>query len=376
MNIKRNTDIYGITANSIKKYLILSGWEQDIKFKNKKLMVFLSSKYKMRIALPASEKFIDFYPRLLDILETLSNLERKDLDLVTKEVLTVYFDRVEFRIISDISKNGKLPLDYASNCIDGLKNLFLYSACAEEKKQPVCQRATQSAQRYLDNFELDQTERGSFIISIDAKVIDEQADRLKQISYLKDDESNTSFEHRVMKRVCNAITQIDEVAERKKSLTEVTKEGYKSGATANICESLLKLNPGVGDIEVETTIRYASILTKNTNIDKQIKIKNNHFWAMDEISKIYRDELIVEDVVLKGMIQSLNKKVDDFSDNYVRLFTYHRGKHRIVRMSLSNDDYKIACNAHRDELEVEVEGELDMETQRWSLKKIKSFKIL
>ena len=119
MNIKRNTDIYGITANSIKKYLILSGWEQDIKFKNKKLMVFLSSKYKMRIALPASEKFIDFYPRLLDILETLSNLERKDLDLVTKEVLTVYFDRVEFRIISDISKNGKLPLDYASNCIDG-----------------------------------------------------------------------------------------------------------------------------------------------------------------------------------------------------------------------------------------------------------------
>lgn len=82
------------------------------------------------------------------------------------------------RIKSKISEKGELPLGYASSCIEGLKELILYSACAENQAEAVCMRTTNSAKQILDNFRLAQTEKGSFIINIDIKVVDEENEQM------------------------------------------------------------------------------------------------------------------------------------------------------------------------------------------------------
>lgn len=366
-----NSNISDITAASIEKYLILKGWQRDVSFKNRNLMVFDSAKIKKRIAIPVSESFDDFFPRLSEILNTIAMFEETNVKELTKEILTSYYNILEFRIVSKMSEKGKLPLSYAVDCIEGLKELILYSACAEENPQPVCLRATNSSKNILDKFELGQTERGSFVINIDSKITEE---KLQQLSF---DECGgiKPFEYRVVERVHTAFEQVNSIVENKMRISEVTEYAFEKGITANMCEALLKLKPEHEDVEVFTTIRYASVITKEAGKKDCIKMSSNHFWAINEISKTYRDLTLYKDVVLKGLIKSQGRKeYEETTENTINLCTQFDGRYRNIRISLNDNDYRLACNAHRDETEVEVSGELDMSKRSWELTKINYFK--
>lgn len=78
MNKKIIKELYSLSAASIEKYLLLNGWKRDYSFKNQKMMVFQNElDAEDKIALPASEKYIDFYPKVDDLLETLSFYSQK-----------------------------------------------------------------------------------------------------------------------------------------------------------------------------------------------------------------------------------------------------------------------------------------------------------
>lgn len=372
MNTYYQNLIHTLTASSIDKYLTLNGWVRDYTFQNQNLMVFTLPNKNKRIAIPSSEKFIDFYVIIEDILRTISILVNKPVIQIIKEINTVFFDRMEFRIVSNITNDGKLPLDYASNCIEGLKELVLYSACAEQKAQPICFRANNAAKNYLNGFKLAQTELGSFIINVDIKVVN---DKLEQ-QVLNVCDVPKPFEHKVVERIYTAMTQVDSIVMQQKTPVQVTEDGYQLGITANMCDALLKMKPDVGDVEIDTTIRYASALTRKAEI-KHITVRNNHFWALQEISKNYRDKVEIQDVTLTGIVKSLSKN-DAFNhtERIIRLITHYEGRLRTISMELSDDDYFIACDAHRDEKTVEVSGTLDMSQRIWELTDITSFHMI
>jgi len=166
MTFSKHNKLHGITAASVEKYLLLKGWARDLNFRNKKLMVFEFAEPRKRIAVSANEEYEDFYIGLNEALQTVSAFEQRSVELIAKDILTTCFDRIEFRITSPLSQDGKLPLEYTASCIEGLKELILYSACAEQNAQPICFKATNTAKGHLNSFKLAQTEVGSFIINI------------------------------------------------------------------------------------------------------------------------------------------------------------------------------------------------------------------
>lgn len=98
--------------------------------------------------------------------------------------------------------------------------------------------------------------------------------------------------------------------------------------------------------------------------------------AIDEIGKRYRDKIIYEDAVLTGIIKSLSKNdVGDHTERIIRLITQYNGKYRTISMELSDEYYIIACDAHRDGIEVEASGTLDMNSKNWQLINVTSFHI-
>ena len=281
-------ELYGLSATSIEKYLLLNGWKRDYSFNNKKMMVFENEQDSQdRIAFPASEKYIDFYPKVNDMLETLSFYNQKDIEQIVKEMKISYFDRLEFRVKSNLSDDGKLPLGYATNCIEGLKNLVLYAACAEKNAQPLCLRATADANNIVDNFKLAQTDIGSFVINIDIQVVDDNNEQL----WLDGIESlDISDEHKIVERIYKGLDQINQIVTEEDSLDNILQDAYKTGITANMCDALLKLKPEKENAQIDTTFRYASAITNKTDVVNQVSIKNNHFYVMDEISRFYHNK--------------------------------------------------------------------------------------
>lgn len=75
-----------ITAYQIQQYLINNGWEQDVEFKNKNLMVFDSKKYRFRIAVSADEKYEDFGLSVSVVLETIAHFSHKTTEEILKEI--------------------------------------------------------------------------------------------------------------------------------------------------------------------------------------------------------------------------------------------------------------------------------------------------
>nr|WP_308000289.1 hypothetical protein [uncultured Merdimonas sp.]DAZ20011.1 MAG TPA: hypothetical protein [Caudoviricetes sp.] len=364
--------ISNITASAIEKYLLLNDWRRDYSFKNNKLMVFEWNEESLVI--PASEKYRDFYIKLVDVVDALSEIYHKSFAEIVKEIMASYYDLLQFRIKSEISEEGELPLGYASNCIEGLKDLILYSACAEGNPEAVCLRTTNNAKQILDNFRLAQTEVGSFVINIDIKVVDEENEQLPLPGIVSD----YSFEHKIVKRIGKAIQQIDDITKGDSEMDEVLSNAYESGVTANICDALMKLKPENSDVEVETTIRYASSISHTTNDISSVNIRGNHFYVMNEISKRYRDKEMNQNTTIRGIIKSLDKKkIGEVKyERKISIISFLDGQYRVVKAELDEESHKEACDAFRDEREVEIKGNLDMSSKIWRIKRIDSFRVL
>lgn len=224
MNSYLLKNLSGITSASIEKYLLFTGWEKDDAFANPRIWVF-KNKYdpELTIAVPASEHAKDFYSRVYSLIQTLSIINEKSEQEIDS-LKSAYTDRLQFRIITEESKNGKIPLDFAARCLEGLKDLILYAACAEENAKPVCAKAYNSAKRSLERFQFGQTQIGSFIINIDVQVADEENEQL----YLVDAAPLPVEppEHKIIKRIGTAITQIDNVVNRQVKVGDLIEDAY------------------------------------------------------------------------------------------------------------------------------------------------------
>lgn len=379
MNSYLLKNLSGITSASIEKYLLFTGWDRDDTFKNPRIWAFKNRlDPEFTIAVPASEKATDFYSRVYDLIQTLSIINQKTEQEIIEALKSAYTDRLQFRIITEESKKGKIPLDYAAHCLEGLKDLVLYAACAEENAKPVCARTYNSAKRSLERFQFGQTQIGSFIINIDVQVADEENEQL----YLMEAASPLAEppEHKIIKRIGTAITQIDRVAKRQVKVGDLIEDAYENGITANMCAALSKLKPESSeDIIVETSIYYAEAITQKV-VPPQICILDNiHFAFIDEISKRYKDCTLIEDVTLEGTIKMLSKNMANDGDeveNTVRLLAKVDGQMRSIILHLSSDNHTLACNAYRDDNEVRVSGTIDKSRKHWFFTIVSEFTVI
>ena len=152
------------------------------------------------------------------------------------------------------------------------------------------------------------------------------------------------FEHKVIERIGTAIGQVDAIVQNRRQLSETAETAFEDGITANMCDAFLKMRPVSDADKVTTTIRYASSLTNRTGQVKRIEMRANHFLVIDELAKIYRDKVAIQDVNLTGIIRSLSKRTESDSDlKTIRLYTTFNGSPRTVTISLSDAQYRIAC---------------------------------
>lgn len=378
MNSFMLKNLGGITSASIEKFLLFTGWIRDDTFRNSRMWVFKNKlDPEFTLAVPASEKATDFYTSVYSLIQTLSTIYEKSEQEIIDSLKSAYTDRLQFRIITEESKGGKLPLDYAARCLEGLKDLVLYAACAEENAKPICTRAYNNAKRSLERFQFGQTQVGSFIINIDVQVADEDNEQLYMVGATTIKEPP---EHKIIKRIGTALSQIDSVATRRIQVGTLIEDAYKSGITANMCDALSKLKPDSSeDITVETSVFYAEAITQAVSPPEVCTLDNVHFAFIDEISKRYKDCTLIEDVTLNGTIKMLSKATTndgDEAENTVRLLAKIGGQMRSIRLHLSPEHHTLACDAYRDDKEVCVSGTIDKSTKHWFFTDVSEFTVI
>lgn len=359
---------YRLTAKCIKEYLLNNNWTQDLNFKNKNLMVFSpNDNPNKKIAIPANEKFEDFDVIAIKVLENVAHYMNLELEDILQNISDNSIDKIEFRIKSNDTSNGTISLSYMKKITEGINDLLLYSACAEQTKSAICLNPSQKAKNIVEDFRFGQTKVGSYIITIEADILKSGDNNL----LLYDDMYPT---HNVVKRVSTALEQIETVVQNKKTAIDISKDSFKTGITANMCDALLKLKPEQTDCntEIETTIKYSSIF--NVPSPKKIIINNNYFPVISNISKIYKENSPLGKATLFGYI----KEITD--NRKIILKTVFQEKRIRVEFALSEEYYKNACEAMKIPNEIQVTGILikkrTKKKNEYALTEVSNFKII
>lgn len=84
----------------------------------------------------------------------------------------------------------------------------------------------------------------------------------------------------------------------------------------------------------------------------------------------------VESVIAGHIVGLFVNDLDDGQDYILTLRFEEKGQRQQAAIRVSQEQYKMACDAHRDGFFVEVQGRLECHTRPWSIQDPKSFRVL
>lgn len=396
---------YDIDAAEIKleaviKYLNFKSWKHDNNFPNKKLLVYKKfyENEILTLTIPSKDTFSDYKRRLVNLIDSLSNIEDiprseiiNDLQTINNDILLKErklsipkdaHDRLSFRIISEESKNGSLPLAYSESVISGIKKLIL-SAIYSEKNSPVPVADISWKNLYpeLGQYKLAQTAIGSYVFNIDISLEDAQ---FMQLAF--DTESDEPFattrSRKIIKRIQNGISEICDESITPTNLNELSINGYKKGLNANMCDAILEFKKISPDVCVETSVKWSTALPAPKNVKEKVKISNDDFIIFETLSKKYKEKELKE-ITTQGIIIEMHNSFSDGDINiskrprrYITIAAIVDNSISKIKIHLDEKDYSLACNAHSTNSTVSVTGAVTEKSNYLEINKYSNFSIL
>jgi len=382
-----------ITIESLEKYLRYNKWIQDVDFANKKIKLYrkVIDEEEYSLFLPTSNDFKDSVRRINDAIEILSEIKDTTNHEITKESLKANNqlilikdeivpkttiqntkDILSIRIISKLSEKGTIPLEYGSSVIEGLKKLVLSAIFNEEHPQPFFIRPNKSSQEQLSRYKLGQTQVGSYVFNIE---IDNEIDNGEQLEFKDNEqiEATLSEERKVIKRIQNGISQI-----KKDNIEELFENSYKKGLNANMCDALLNFQMENYDIKIESKVQWSDLLPKPNDIKEKVILESDDFYKVKMLSEKYKENKSVEHRMKGKIIRLTHRK--DLHENVIErnivIQTEIEGKNKNVKIDLSDKEYKIACEAHKQDKDVLINGEMLKQGKYWTMINYNKFDVL
>ncbi|WP_300856842.1 hypothetical protein [uncultured Clostridium sp.] len=385
-----------IKLESVTKYLKLKDWKHDNDFPNKKMLLF-KKVYKdevFTVTIPSNDEFSDYKRRLVNLIDCLSDIENIPTDKIINELQSINnnkqkisipkgaHDRLSFRIISEESEDGSLPLAYSEVVISGIKKLIL-SAMYSEKNSPVPVVNTNFKNLYseLNQYKLAQTNVGSYIFNIDISLEDSQ---YMQLGFDMDSDDNyaTTRSRKIIRRIQNGIADICDNSINSYDLKELSLNGYKKGLNANMCDAILEFKKISSDVCIESSVQWSDVLPAPNNVKDKVKISHNDFIIFETLSNKYKESEL-EEITTDGIIIELfnsfsdgEKSISKRPQRYITIASIINNSINKIRIHLEEKDYILACKAHSKNSTVTVTGEVKKRSNYLEINKYSNFLIL
>ncbi|MEN8134004.1 MAG: hypothetical protein ABFS18_00520 [Thermodesulfobacteriota bacterium] len=363
--------IRGISLFDLKSFLKSKDWK-EIVHRNRKLSVFHGPKndagVPLELFLPRSDNFEDFDKRMYDVFLLISNLYEIEPSILAG--LLKCFNRDNFFI--KISPNDKslssIPLELAKKEVNGIRNLFVYSACSEKNALPHHNYPSTVGYQMAEKIRFGHTFQGSFGFSIETPVIEE----FKQQGLF-----SPPIERKVIERIVRGIKNTTEAVSKKDP--EILVANFSSGFNSRMCEAIVEMGEAL-EIPVELSVQWATNLPPTEDVS-DFKSKT---FGDEEISYLKYaaeklKEVSPEKTLIIGKVVNLhsNDPTSEDGKRTIILKHYHEEYGNIdVRIELGISQYLQAIEAHKSRELLEVQGFLERKGSVWLLEAVSDLKVL
>ncbi|NLU53437.1 MAG: hypothetical protein GXX10_11325 [Clostridiaceae bacterium] len=357
------SNLQELNNSNIINYLKRNDWVLLDDYPNKNFLCFINDEYG-KIFIPSNESFADYYLRIREAILFLSEIYKTSTDEIINDIINPLIDYFSIRIISSGIKDGKIPLDVATNYLIGLKELVISSAANEENPRPYVLRASKNDSQYANLFKFAQTKVGSYIMTIETNPMDEISwtqivmDE-NQCGFI-DSQEEIQFPRRIMNRISTAFKQLQEFD--LEDMETFLESAYIEGLNANMCDAISKFYENdLPDFNIEVNFGTTESHKKNNSLFKYRYNKESQY-AVKIISEEYKKKNVTQEVQICGKVEGLKAlhgivNKEELS-GFATIIGEVDGQTKKVRVFLEGKDFRLACDVLKRGKSLKVKGEM------------------
>lgn len=363
--------VRGVSLYDLKSFLKSKGW-QEVSHPNRKLSVFRGpmgdSGSPLEVFLPRSDKFEDLTKRICDVFYLLSNLYEIEPANFSNILKGLNLDKFFVRISPNNNSLFSIPLELAKKEVNGLRNLFVYSACSEKKALPHHEYPSTIGYQMAEKIRFGHTFQGSFGFSVESPVVEE----FKQQTMF-----SPPIERRVMERVVRGIQKTNEAILEKNP--DLLVADYNQGFNSRMCEAIVEIGE-VLETPVELSVQWANNLAPTEDVSNfKPQILGDEAISYLKYAAEKLKEVAPERSTLLGKVVNLhsNDPTNEDGKRTIILKHYHEDYGHIdVRIELGINQYLQAIEAHKSRELLEVQGLLERKGTVWQLEAVSGLRII
>ncbi len=362
----------------ITSYLEANGWEFLTQYED---IASIWQKYDndkcIKIIVPSDIEIADYTSRVLDVVKVLSNIERRSVDSIMTDILRSNADTIRITAYKGKPVNA-LPLQDASNL---LKNsLDMIASVAQSIIKPracFCSRYSREVEDFVNGLKMGHTEQGSFIVNIFSKTeprlqnlftpIEEE-----QQSLSKDDEP---LGRKTIMRISQLLPIAITAANNRDK--QAFWDSIKDGMSANFCEAVAEITKICGDDGANIDIAWAPVrpIMPYWHLKTNFNIRQDTADVLTEAAQQLKTLAPEMDVEVRGYVVKCEKGETD-NQGIIKVNDIIGDKARAVSISLNENEYKMAVEAHRDGLMITVKGDIEKQPKKHFLNNVRDFEVL
>lgn len=369
-----------LTLENIATYLLRTGWERE-RYPGKHLLVFRyhrndDKNEPIRLVLPDRMDYGDWELRSKEALELLAFIEGRTLDIIVSEIhgaeeVMGVRDIIKMRILNDFTRVGSISLDLAHTIVNGLRDLVATAAATTHDARPYYNRLSGVGTLYTQKFRFAHTFPGSFGFTIQSPPLVPP-----EGSFLEIADEVVPFERRITERIIRGLHTLNKATTE--GNLDLLIESYDVGINSNMGQALLDMAGEKQQIEMEYSVHWAPIYSPPDDIQNlgSVELKERNYWFIQDAIRVWQ-QVEPRKITLYGTIEILRSSPRETYQRQVRIHAKLPEEGDInVRVSLGGEDYRRACDAHRDNRTISVEGTLERLGRSWILRNPHNFRVL
>jgi hypothetical protein len=284
----KREDIARLSASDVKRYLLATGWLRMPSRRSDVGIFRRAVESEAEVLLPLSLDFVDLHQALVRAVEEIARFERRPAAQVLSNLLRPQSDVLRFAVESRETEDGSIGIDDGIALLAGSKKALLAAACSVTRPQRFHPRMSlREAESFVRGCRLGQTERGSFVASIECGLTAEDSAPREPPSGVEEAEpfgrKATSLLVRSVARVIGAI-HVDDL----RALIDPP-----SGApvvSANLCEALVEMMPAQAGTGLRIEPSWSPLVQRPRDLPALVRVEGQYRRAVEDVARALRGD--------------------------------------------------------------------------------------
>ncbi len=356
-----------ISAHDVAAYVRSTGWSYLGNYA-KEASVFGKDGHSLLV--PLASDFADFWRRMQEIVSDLAKFERRSQDSILRDLAYASSDVFRIRLENPLFEDGEVTLDQGILLFDNAQKMVHAAArSAISPKAYHLARAGTQAEDFLKTVKLGQTEIGSYILTIVFPVTPDLLDG-------QEIEAALPFERKVTKSLASGLNSLEGAVRSQVARPSLDPflQAIEYGVSANLCEALSNIGERTEGSTVDTQMTWARN-RPTPEVNTKARFLGGDFSYLRSAAGRLKEQDWDDVILISGPVTRIESEKVLFGGE-VFIYASVAESPRRVKVTLNQDQYRQANEAHLAGQNIEIGGRIQKSGRYLTIESPTSFSVL